>query len=88
MSRTGRMLKEGPRRPQAHTLGGSVGCMQTGGEDYGRAVGGPGWPSNRVPARAKQPALGESSHTLALSFLFLILGNLSGHWLTTVISEK
>ena len=32
------------RRPQAGTLGGSVGCMQTGGEDYGRAVGGPGWP--------------------------------------------
>ena len=31
-------------RPQACTLGGSVGCMQAGGGDYDRAVGGPVWP--------------------------------------------
>ena len=38
------------RRPQACTLGGSVGCMQTGSEDYDRVVGGPVWPWNSVPA--------------------------------------
>ena len=83
------MLKEGPKEDPrlAPWVGLWAACKQEVKIMAELLVAQAG-PERESQPEPNSPHWESSSHTLALSFLFLILGNLSGHWLTTAISEK